>query len=66
MRKSCFKHLAIHLRGNGMQLLWGDFAGKPVHQFTPGPEAILFSAAVFSQAGHRALKGMAVGVGNCG
>ena len=66
MAVSGFQHLAIELGGNGIQLLGIDTACETVHLFAPGPEAVGRVATALGQAGHGALEGMAVAVGDCG
>src|SRR5690606_21045790 len=56
--------LHIKLAGDGAQLIRADPAGKRVHDFTPGPEAVLRVATTLRESGHGALEGMGMQIGN--
>jgi len=59
-------HFQKHQRGNRLDLLRRQRSGKTIHQVAPCPEAVFAGHAEFGHAGHRALKAVAVQVGQRG
>ena len=61
-----FEHLHVQLRGDIAQQLGREARGHRVHRLAPGPERILGIALAFGHAGHRALEGMRMQIGDAG
>ena len=62
--KTRFQHLDIGLRRHRLDIVGGHAADKAIHQFAPAPETVGGVSPDFGQAGHAALKSMAVQIGH--
>ncbi|MGY2918482.1 hypothetical protein ACVWYP_004112 [Bradyrhizobium sp. USDA 3262] len=58
--KAAFEHLDIKQGGNGGDVVRCHGQREAIHRLAPGPERIGRVAAQFGEAGHAALKGVAV------
>ena len=58
VRVTGLEHLDIQLGRNGAQIIRADFAGKRIHDFTPGPETVRRITPTLCKTGHRALERM--------
>ena len=57
------QHFHLHQCGNGFNMIWRQLVKEQIHQRTPCPKTVCgIVTAMLSQSGHRALKGVAMGV----
>ena len=63
-RKSGFQHLDIGLRGDRLDLIRRHSQREAIHGLAPAPEIVGARTAPLREAGHRALKRMAVHIGH--
>jgi len=61
--EAAFQHFHVGLGGDGLHRIRAQMGQEAVHQFAPAPEAVTVTAADLGQAGHAALEGVAVQVG---
>ena len=61
-----FQHLHVGEGGDGIDVLRRKPRQKAVHHLPPGPEAVARRPAPLGEAGHGALEGMAVQIGQAG
>ena len=64
--KSGLEHFDIGLSRDRLDLIGRHFEGEAIHRLAPAPKIVRSWTATLGEAGHRALKSMAVDVGDAG